>query len=711
MSKRAVEHHFTGDTVAYESYDSTKTVIGSLIQQRTGSNPTDKFAGPMPLGMGRPMEASTAIAVGYPHVVSWDSDNDWVFLAENSTAAATRRIVMYNFQKSTSTFTWNGFITLTFPTATTHTVRGFRIARDLYTTGTASVSGTAVTGTGTAWNSSNLPVGCRIGFGSVDPTAITTWYEISAIGSDTGITLTASAGTVTDGAYVIEDLRVLTSTTNATTTNGGFFVAKGLRMELFTPSGTVIAAATSTDGLRAVYWLADAATVTNTIACGLAIDTKSSWTNQDVYIIDGTTTTNRVYKFNARATLAGLSSGKSTSAFVLVTGAQTPTGTCSQVNNGRVGTLNHGGVAVNGIKSLYFVTTTRVYRATLTDITSGNVTWQSTPMVEVPPGGSTTYAATSALGSCEISDTIDRLIVMSSGSAGVRSYVTKFNTNSDPFDHIFLVDDKQFDQSTADSTSVVHPTINATAVSVWSEGGIAYLCRNGTTAALNQIYAVPLSAHWAYAGTSPIQRLITPSLSTPNAVSLSHVYVNSARQLGSATAGLPPEPYRVYYRVSGISDNSGTWTLMEDSGDFTDSTPTTEIQLMFEFKIIGSFCIPGRIYGVSITYEDNTTDSHYQPSVTNSSASSKYFAWRFSTAFGGTVPTLRVRLYDAVSGAGPLVDDVSDSPSGTWEKSTDDGATWGSYNTTDKANDITYIRYTHSGIADDIKVRALLTQN
>ena len=707
MSKRAVEHHFTGTTVAYESYDSTKTSMGSLIQQRTGATPLDKFAGPMPLGLARPMEASTAIAVAYPHVVSYDSDNDWVFVAENSTAGNTRRIVMYNFQRSTSIFTWNGFITLTYPTATAHTIRGFRITRDLYTTGTASVSGTAVTGTGTAWNSSNLPVGCRIGFGSADPTAITTWYEISAIGSDTGITLTASAGTVTDGAYVIEDLRALTSTTNATPTNGGFYVVKGLRMELFTPSGTVIAAATSTDGLRAVYWLADAASVTNTIACGLAIDVKSSWTNQDVYIIDGTTTTNRVYKYNARATLAGLASGKSLSGYVLVTGAQTPTGTCSQANNGRVGTLTHA--PVSSVQSLFFVTTTRVYRAALSSITSGNLSWQATPMVEVPPGGATTYAATSVLSSCELSDTIDRIIIMTTGATAARSYVTKFNTNSDPFDHIFLVDDKQLDQSTADSTSVVHPTINATVMSVWSEAGVAYLCRNGTTAALNQMYAVPLSAHWAYAGTAPIQRLITPSLATTNAVALSHVYVNSARQLGSATAGLPPEPYRVYYRISGISDDSGAWTLLDDSGNFSDPTPTSEIQLMFEFKIIGSFCIPGRIHSVTVTYEDNTTDSHYQPSVAQSSTASKTFAWRFSTAFGSTVPTLRVRLYDAVSGAGPLVDDDSVTQDGTWEKSIDDGATWISYNDTDKANDITYVRYTPSSLADDIKVRALLT--
>lgn len=707
MALRAVQHAFTGTTTAYTSYDSTKTNLGSLIQQRTGAGYTDKFAGPMPLGMARPFEASTAIAGAYPHVVSYDSDNDWVFLAENSTAAATRRIVMYNYEKSTSTFTWNGFITLTYPAATAHTIRGFRISRELYTTGTASASGTAVTGSSTAWNSSNLSAGCRIGFGSTDPTQISTWYEISAIGSDTSITLTATAGTVTSGAYVIEDLRVLTSTTNATTTNGGLFLAKGLRVELFTPSGTVIAAAVATDGQRAVYWLADAASVTNTIACGLGIDTKSSWTAQDVYIIDGTTTTCRVYKYNVRATLAGLASGKSTSAYTLVTGAQTPTGTASQANNGRIDTLAHS--PVSGALCLFFVTTTRVYRALLSGITSGSLNWQTDAMVEVPPGGTTTYAATSVLSSCEIAGAIDRMIVMTTGASGVRSYVTQYNTNSNPFDHIFLADDKQLDQSTADSTSIVHPTINATVLSVWSEGGIAYLCRNGTAATTNQLYAVPLSAHWTYAGGSTNQRLMTPSLATPNALSLSRVYSNCARQLGSATLGLAPEPYRLYFRTTGITDDTGSWTLMDDSGVFSDPTPTTEIQFMFEFKVIGAFCIPARIHSVTVLYEDTTTDSHYQPSVAFSSTTNSQFAWRFSTAFGGTVPTLYIALYDAVTG-GLLDHDDSSTQAGTWEKSTDDGGAWGGYNASDKGNETTYIRYTPASIGSGIKVRALLSQ-
>ena len=66
-----------------------------------------------------------------------------------------------------------------------------------------------------------------------------------------------------------------------------------------------------------------------------------------------------------------------------------------------------------------------------------------------------------------------------------------------------------------------------------------------------------------------------------------------------------------------------------------------------------------------------------------------------------------MRLFDAVTG-GLLLDDNTLVPAGTWGKTTD-GTTWGSYNTTDKANETTYIRYTPYTLPDSIKVRALLT--
>lgn len=801
MAKRVTEHLFTGGTVMYDAYDSTKTILGDLIRQQTGALATDKYAGPVKVAVARPNETSVAVPGLYPHVVRWSDKSgyystgtvsvattavtgsgtawltagvpinarigfgttdpatvttwynivaiasdtsitldgsagtiaggtsfvidmnyniDWVFLADGAATAATRRITMFEFRRGTSVFTWKGFITQTYPAATNHTITGMRAVYAKYISGTVQVSTATVTGSGTTWSTDRINIGSRIGFGSSDPTQISTWYYINAVGSDTSITIqnnatasgtggvasniTISAGT----AYVIEDLRVLTTTTNATATNGGLFMTPGLAHGDFTPAGTTIAAAVSTDKVKAVYWLADASTVTNDANSGLALDDMDSWTQQYCYVIERVAaTTPSIYKYNFRTALAGLASGKSTSAFVFATGIQTVTGNTSATNNGRVGTLSHG--PGSGVKSLYFATTSRIYRVAVSNITNGSTTFLSDSMVEVPTGSTSTYAATGAITGVEISDQIDRLIITSTGAAGVRSYITKYNTNSDPFDHIFLIDSKQLDQSLADSSSTPHPTINAGIINVWSEEGLTYICRAGTASTTNHLYAVPLGADWSYADGTVKQRLYTPSLATPNAVKYVRAYFNTAQYLGTGNLTLPTEPVRLYYRTSGISDDSGSWTLIDQSGDMASVTGASAIQFAFEFRVIGTFCLPNRVYNVSVVYEDNTTDSHYQPSVAFSSTTNKRFAWRFSTAFGGTVPTLRVRLYDAVSGS-ELLDDNTATPTGTFEKSTNDGGAWGAYDTSDKANDTTYIRYTPAALGDDVKVRALLTQ-
>lgn len=146
------------------SYTSSKWYGGSLIQQRTGSNSYDNFIGPLSVAMARPMEESTPIAMFYPHVQTFSSTIDWVFLTENTAvAAATRRIFLYEYNKITSEYNWKGFITITLPTATAHTTRAFRMLRYLHTTGTVGVSGTAVTGTSTQFSTERIGVGSRIG--------------------------------------------------------------------------------------------------------------------------------------------------------------------------------------------------------------------------------------------------------------------------------------------------------------------------------------------------------------------------------------------------------------------------------------------------------------------------------------------------------------------------------------------------------------------
>ncbi len=670
--------------------------------------------------------------------------------------------------------------------------------------------------------------------------------------------------------YVIEELRFAITTTQATTpTNGGLFLVKGVNYSDFVPTGTTIAAATSTDDQKAVYWLADAGTsgnvVTNVAACGLAVAPEVNKGLHYAYVLDGFGSTYaRVFRYNLRATGA-IASGKMTmsvayytagtvavsgtavtgssttftaamvgmkigfntkspanvttwytidsytsatsitlsssagtigagavyiidSADVVSTAPQLLTGTLSGVNNGRYGTLSHG--PGSGEASLYFVTTTRIYRAAISKIFAGNLGWISDNKPEIPTGTASTFPATSLLSSCEIVDSIDRLIVVSTGASGARNYVTKYPQNAgDAFDHIWGVDDKQQDQVLAlgsayitsgtvavstvtvtgtntfftsamvgfrigfgstdptaistwytisaytsitsitlsssagtigggsayvidwNSGTVPHFSTGSQAMSMWSENGITHVTQNGVVPSQSQMYALPLSAHWTYA-SSTNQRVITPAIYTPDCVQYRNVIAVHDDSLGSGEFALTTEPYRMYFRISGIDDNTGEWTLVDADGDLRGLTGSTRIQFMFEFATIGTFCVPARIMSLTVVYDDalTSTDSHYQPSAGLSSGTTKKFVWRFATAFGGTVPTLRVRLYNAVTNE-LLTDDYTVGSIGTWEKSTNSGAAWAAYNTTDKANETTYIRYTPDSLGNNVKVRAVLTQN
>ena len=697
-----------------ESYDSAKLGLGPMMYQQAGVDDA-AFAGPLPIAIGRPMEASTSIPFSFPAAVQWsykvDSQWDWVFVADIATAAATRRFGMYRYNRLTGILTYDGFITVTFPgTSEAKTIRALRVDYHKHTTGTVAVSGTAVTGTDTLFQADRPCVGNRIGFGSTDPDLITQWYEISAISSDTGLTLTSDAGTIPAGTpYVIEDLRLAVVVTSVTTSLGGLYLVKGLRRELFSPVGGAVPAATTVDNIRATYFLKDAATGTALVSFGASMEDSAVATERNLWLL--VTLANPVlYKFNIRAPLT-VASGSTTSAFVFKTGSGgVLTGAPSQFNNGRLANTAHGPGA--GLNCIYFTTVTRIYRTVdVSTITEGSTSWLVDNMTEVPPGGAATFAATGALSAIEYSGAIDRFVVTTSGASGARSYVTQYRTDGGQMDRIILSDFKQIDQGGADSNTTPFPSTSSAAFSVWVEGGMAYMARNGTTAVLNQIYAVPLGADWEYAATTNC-RIISPAISTPDCKNFISAWANQVTVLGGATGknlGMVPLPFRTWYRTNGISDNSGTWTLITPTGGMSGVAAAAQIQFMAEFRMDGNM-IPARLLGAAILYADTAMSTHWQGSGNiGSSLANKQFGFRHAVAYGTTVPRLQVELFDAETGSSLGTDD-SVTQAWTWEKSTNAGGAWAAYDSVDRGNADTYLRIAPTSLADNIKVRAVLRE-
>lgn len=692
------------------AYDHTKWNVGKALIFNNGVTAVDKYISPH-FDAIRPVEESTSFSVSQIASYNLSTLTNYVFAVENSiTASATRRVHLWTINRKTGARSWSGFITLTLATATAHTVRDYKIDVKNESTGTVAVSGTAVTGTSTLFNTNQVAIGARIGFGSTDPADIVTWYRITAKASDTGATLATSAGTVTAGTpYVIQEFRQIYGATNATTTNGGVHIAKGVTIEDFIPTGTTIALAVATDNQKAVYWIKDASTQTNLAFAGCACNFAAATpTSLDAYVLDLISAGNyKVFKYNFRAPLT-VASGASTSAFVLATGNNAFTGTGSQNANCVFANAGHG--TGSGVDSIYFVSTTRFMRAPVSGIIAASTTWIVDTVTEIPTGGTSTYAATGVLSTLEYLDSIDAFIVGTTHAAGVFSYVTKFVASGTAFDKTFGRDIKYNEQSAKDSN---HPTVfnnSSTVFSYTSAGGNRiFACKQGTTALLNQIYIMSFGADWDYASLTS-GRLISPSIPTINALKYYKVFINHVDYFGNNALGKSAESYRVYARTANITTDATTgWVLIDGTNDLSGFAGSSSIQFAIEFRTIGELCAPSRILGMNVEYEDNTTDSHYAISMGKSSPASKIFAWWFATAFGGTVPALRITLYDASTGGMLLTDTTTAAANGTWEKTTD-GTTWTAYNTTDRANATTWIRYTPTSLADNIKVQAYITQ-
>ena len=807
--KAAVDHHFTGNTIGLTGgipavgitaggYDSTKTMISSLIRQATGANTEDKYISSKPSAIVNIPEVFSSGTQFMPYAYKWSNNIYWIFAASNATAAATRTISLTEFNSSTFALTYKGFITLSGTTVSgSKTIRSIRAMVYNHISGTVSTSGssTTITGSSTQFTTDRIAVGARIGFGTTDPTAVTTWYEITAIASDTSLTISAPVNLSGGTSYVIEEIRLAVACTNATDLHGGVHIIKGLNLGTFVGGGTTISEATTVDNIRASYLLTDGvgtlgtatATVTysatpnilslsghglnvgdpirfsstgslpsgissstlyyvistnlgtnqfsfssalngsaatfsgtgtgthtvhsasNKFAVTLAVDDDGvSATNHDLYLVNSANC--QIVKYNIRAALTvgaltgGPASGTSVSAFVHKTGTVAITGTISLVNCGRIFTVNHG--SASGVKSLFFVTTTRVYRCSVSNLTNGSVSWLEDAMLEVPPGGSVTYTATTTMSQVDYSAAIDRLFVTTtSGRFG--TYVTPYVTDGSQFEKFIGANLNRLKLTTTASgaSDGLFPQAQLT---IWTEDGWMFAIPASVTSGSNWLYVFPFGADAYYESTTR-QAVITPKLATTNATKLYHAYVDHMEYAGEYGLGFPVESYKMWYRTSGIDDNSGAWTEIAIGADLEAAAVSDYIQFKIAFDIMGEICVPTRIYSIACLYEDSNQDSHYQPSLSKSSTASKIFAWKQVAAWGSNIPNMRIRLYDASNNNELLNDTVTLSSYGTWQYSTD-GTNWSSWNA---AQDTVgnYIRYTATSFGySGVTVRALLTQ-
>lgn len=660
-----------------DPYDPSKLGLGPLIVQRTGPSPEQRFVGPLPIAVARPMEETIQIQVGYPWAMRWSDTIDWVFVAEAGASSATRRIIKYDFNRETGAFSFSGGINLTYPTTTNHTIRAFRMTYDLHTVGTIERSSgfdDRVIGTDTSWVTDGVCAGNRIGFGSTNPSEVTEWRHISSVTGESELVLDGVIPRYPPGTpYVIEDLRAITATASATASNGGLFVAKGLSVALFSPTSFVIPAATTVDNVRAVYRISG---VVLTNVSGLGIQEPVSKAEHYAWALVGTTSV-VMQKYNLRAPLVSLSAGSTSAAYAFQTGSVVLTGTASQVNNGRVARPDH--TAAAGQECFFFTTATRVYRTKpLNNIISADATFISGGdiMLEVPPGGASTNGVFGTMQSIEYSALLDAFYITLSGSAsGQRDYLTKFYAGSQQLDRQVGVDVRQYYQA---SSAAVAPALSRTGSSFmpWIERGLGYFVMNGNTAATNSILAVPIGADMDFVNRTN-SKAVLPKMSIPSAHKLLKTLAQNTEALGGyGPLSLGTEPFAVYYRTAGIDDDSGAWTLLNQAGSMVGVDAAPEIQFMLAFRVAGLSCIPARIHSFALLYEtDEALPSGFRWNLGDSNQSNGTLGM-VQTSLLPALGELTITYYRADTNQAVLVQSSGDSEFGAWEFYSEGSASW-----------------------------------
>ena len=251
---------------------------------------------------------------------------------------------------------------------------------------------------------------------------------------------------------------------------------------------------------------------------------------------------------------------------------------------------------------------------------------------------------------------INRFVVLTTGGTAFRHYLSQYRTDGGQMDHIWGSDDKSQMQSTASVELPAYFTTGSQPVSCWTDNGITHIVMHNTAATYNQMIAIATSCDYSYnpetVGNS-LDYLITPKLDTTGLIRGNRVYLTRDRTSGGDNLGLPTEGFKLYYRTSGIDDNAGTWVAVPEGNDLSGIAPSSNIQFAISFKIFGGTCIPTKLYSLVFTYEDNQTDSHYNPSITFSDVANRRFAWRQIEAWGGTAgtPALEININNANTNA------------------------------------------------------------
>jgi hypothetical protein len=699
------------------SYNTASLLLGNLIKY---SNDGDtSYIRPNKISVNRIFDYY-GVDFRYMQTIEYSPDIDYILSSYQSVATQTTlTTVLAKYNKRTEEWTNCGRIFTTPATGSTGTRNTTAIDGKLYryTSGSVEVNGISVTGSATQWETNRIFQGSRIGFGTTSSAEVTNWYEIATVPTETNFELATAA--ITNYApgtpYVIEEMKIafgfignglLSGTILIHGVHEGVFSQTGTTV---LPYGNVAGTGSFVDRQRGFVRLAEQQN-SRYISIGPVVFNKSlnltSSVNDYLYAYNHSGGNGiELIRYNMGQPITTISTGSSFNQFDFSTQSGSNVTSTLPVAPGRYAFFaqpEHG--PGSGSRDIYFVGTGRLFRTKLSTIFSGSANIATDNWFEIPPMGPNNFAVFNSTNVTYI-PTIDRFITTAAASCGVFKY--NINGNEEIERRILL-------NSSTFNTLLTRPYPNF----IYTNYGLTPIitCVNNTlyvsiggASTQNIMFNIPIAADYQYAQKTK-QWAVFPKLITNNNKQFKRALVKFDNNVAPENLGFPPERVFIYYRTTGIDDDSGEWTRLEKGGDMSKVAVTEQIQLAVAWDVLGSFALYPPVYGVTLVYENDSQISQYTPSISLTNVTNRVFAWRQAQTFTSTnIPPLRIRLYNSETGNLVLEDTTLAQSQGVFEYSSDTGSTWNPWDDTQNvANN--YIKYTAISLPANTLINAVITE-
>ena len=590
-------------TVNTTGYNPYKLSIGNLIKLYTSESSTKNYLSAL---QPEPMFSSYTVSNYAAYMIDtykFSENITWIFYNDNRNSNSNA-FSLFIHNRLLDEVYLKGGVFISRPS--NFFDDSFKVTVDNYTTGTVSGTGSAITGSGTFWIDEKISIGARIGIGSFEPEFITEWYEISAISSNTSITISQSLlKTIpVNTPYVIEEIRIiqfLNSTSNSAL--NGIFVTKGLNFDAFDIQFFTIPMATTSDGIRATYILRDASSSTFTNLQTGCIANKIDNNTQYAYLLHAVSgTVGQVFRFNLRASYTGLSSGVSLSAFNFKTsqitfpesflGRDFKSSCMIKVKNG-IG---------NDEPCFYFTSSQFAYRITESSIGNNVPFYFDRQLLNYPQGEYNLSSAAFTIRGIDYDNLTDRFITSTyNGPVAAKNRIFKYDPAAPNIEaSLGFTNEYTFNIDTADFSSRPYSAATFNNSSSWASAKDGLIYRTLS----NHVLTLNLGADFVYA-ESTNNYAITPLISCPYNAKFEKITLDLVDYFGELDSGIVNEPYKIYYRTNGILDNSGSWNLINQTGDLSSVTPSDKIQFKIIFRTLGGSGWYAQIHSINVHYKKN----------------------------------------------------------------------------------------------------------